>query len=346
VNQVRRQNNFARLRLATGLLGFCLVTFCVSAATTNVVLWLNNGDRITGTLVSADTNQLVVATSWMPALPVPLAAITNREFRSDEPANAVAAAPTSTPVPVVTNRVVAKAKAAATSPEKTPAKIPKRWKTDLTLGLDLQSGAKERELYYGRFKFVYTLPYKTAPQKSFRTLLDYAVDYGQTDGVESANRMFGSAKADFDFATHAYIYNIGGAGYDLVRKIDFQTEVGPGVGYHLFRQPTFRMDVETGLNYQSQDRTTGEKVESVYARLAESVTWKPLPKVTLTERFEYFPNLDDGDQYRARLESTVSLALYDHLSLNLSLFNTYDTNPAAGVEKNEFLLRSSLGVSF
>jgi len=341
VNRLQRKNNSAWRCLSAALLGLCFTHASSLAATTNVVLRLNNGDRIAGSLVAADSNQLVVATSWMKALPVPLAAITNSEFSVVPPA--VATAPPTVPAPaaVVTNKAVAK----ITTPPPGP-KPPKHWKTDITLGLDLQNGAKDRELYYGRFKFVYTLPYKAAPQKSFRTLLDYSVDYGVTDEVETANRMYGSAKVDFDFATHAYIYNIVGAGYDLVRKIDNQTEIGPGIGYHLFRQPEFRMDVETGLNYQSQDRTTGEKVESVYGRLAESITWKPLPKVTLVERFEYFPNLDDGSQYRTRLESTVSLALLDHLSFNLSLFNVYDTNPAQGVDKNEFMLRSSLGVSF
>ena len=339
MNPARRRNNFARRWSAIALLGVLIGSAASFAATTNVVLRLSNGDRITGTLVSSNAHQLVVATSWMPALPVPLAVITNQVFSSGEGLTTTAAAP----APQVTNKVVA---AVAAAPEKKPTKPAKHWKTDLTVGLDLQSGAKDRELYYGRFKFAYTLPYKTAPQKSFRTLLDYAVDYGETDGVESANRMLGSARVDFDFAAHAYVYNIVGGGYDLIRKIERQAEVGPGIGYHLFRQPSFRMDVETGLSYQRQDRTTGEETESIYGRLAESVTWKPFPKVSVTERFEYFPSLEDSDQYRTRLESTLSVALLDHLSLSLSLFSLYDTNPAQGVDNTEVQLRSSLGVSF
>ena len=51
-------------------------------------------------------------------------------------------------------------------------------------------------------------------------------------------------------------------------------------------------------------------------------------------------------EYRARLESTLSLALWRSLSLNLPLLDLYDTAPAQGVNRNELQIRSTLGITF
>ena len=68
-----------------------------------VVLYLKNGDRLAGTIVAEDTNRVVLTTSWIKELRVPVAAIERREQTSAE-----AAPPKSpSPAPPATNGVVA-----------------------------------------------------------------------------------------------------------------------------------------------------------------------------------------------------------------------------------------------
>lgn len=328
----------------TGLLTVFFTLVASFAATTNVVLRLNNGDRIAGTLVATDTNQVVVATSWMKALPVPQSVITNREFTVIQPGAAPAA--TSAPPVSVAAKPPEVKPASATQTAATKPKPKKQWKTDVRVGTDFQSGAKDRSLYWGTFKLTYERPYKENPKKFFRNILDYRADYGETEGDKSVNRMSGSMKTDFDLTERWYLYNLGVVGYDEFRKIDFGYEVGPGVGYHVFNRPKFVLDAEAGLNYQFQDRIDDEDVESLYARVAESVTWKIAPKVTFTEKFEFYPSLERIEDFRFRLESTLSLAIVQNLSLNFSILDIYDTKPARTVDRNELLVRSSLGLSF
>jgi len=355
VSPVRRRNDSRLLRHTAECCLIFLALVSSPAATTNVVLHLSNGDRIAGTLVSVDTNQLIVATSWMKALPVPVSAITNRQFTvvgsPMTPAPTLSPAPTlppTSPAPaavagskLATNKPAASTQTAAVKP---PTK--KHWKTDIRLGTDFQSGEKDRSLYWGTFKLTYERPYKDRPKQFFRNVLDYRADYGETDDEKSVNRMSGSMKTDFDLADRWYLYNLGVIGYDEFRKIEFGYEVGPGVGYHLVRQPKFVLDVETGLNYQYQDRTDSEDTESLYARVAENMTWKIAPRITFTEKFEFYPSLESIDEFRFRLESTLSLAVVQNLSLNFSVLDVFDTNPARNVNRNELLVRSSLGISF
>jgi hypothetical protein len=189
-----------------------LLLFLAAAPAQTVVLHLKNGDRIAGTIVSEDTNRVVVTTPWIKELAVPLSAITLRETGLPQ------AAATNAPqrLPSVGPRTVASADQA------TSTNVVKHWKGEAHLGADYLYGAKDQELYYGRLKLAYEEPYALNPKHFFRDTLDYTVNYGwaenlgATNGnksVQSANDMYGSDKATADCLTlNWYAYNLGGAG--------------------------------------------------------------------------------------------------------------------------------------
>src|SRR5262249_55058266 len=199
--------------------------------------------------------------------------------------------------------------------------------------------------------------YPSNPKQFFRNIVDYSVDYGHTEkknattgqeeSVTSANRMEASDKTDFDFGKRKfYAYNLGAVGYDEIRKIDLHYEVGPGVGYHLLTRTNFVMNNELGINYQVQDRSDNTSTEKFYFRLAEDFTWKVNKTLTFTEKFEFFPRVENLGEYRSRFESTLSYGIWQNISLNLSVLDLYDTEPAANVPNNDLQVRSSLGFTF
>jgi putative salt-induced outer membrane protein len=295
-----------------------------------VVVTLRNGDRITGQLLAQETNQIIVATSWAPTLVLPLTAIGGLQTATGEVSIAVAPPP-----PPERPRAVT----AKTGPTA-------RLQTSINVGADFLSGAKDRQLYFGRVKSSFERPYPSNPKQLFRAVADYTADYGETDGVLSANRMTGTLKADFDFGRHAYCYGEVGGGFDEMRKIDVHLETGPGLGYHWIRTTPFTLNIEGGLNYQSQIRSAGGNVDSLYLRAGDNLAWKLADRIKLIKSFEFFLNTEDAAMYRFRLDSTLSFLLIRNLSLNLTLRDYYDTDPAPDVDKNEFQFRSSLGITF
>src|SRR2546427_8085082 len=290
------------------------------AGAETIILHLKNGDRLTGTIVSEDTNRVVITTRWSKELSVPAVEILSREKAPAEAApTPLPSAKPGTPVAIPI----------APPP---PAPKPKHWKGEVKIGADFLFGAKEQEIYYGRFKLVYEQPYPSNPKQLFRNILDYSVDYGRTEGVLSANRMDGSDKTDFDFGRKKfYVYNLGGVGYDEIRKIDLHFEEGPGLGYHLFTRSNFVMNLEAGVNYQAQYRSDNTTTEEFYYRLAEDMTWKLNKRFTFSEKAEFFPQVEDWGRYRARGEATLSYGLWQNLSLNVSVLDLYDTQPAHNV---------------
>ena len=353
-----RLGKFAAAAIALGLF-FPAKIF--SAET--VTFHLRTGERIVGAIVSQNTNRVVISNLWAGDISVPLAQIEKRKT------NVVAASTkksaVSTNVNARTTKVAAKSSAknvAAAVPAvsktnlvSSPVKPPKAklWHAQVDIGVDSLYGAKDRQIYNGRLKHTYARPYAQSPGKFFRNTADYLFEYAETDGVLSGNRMEGSDKIDFDVGKKFFLYNLGAAGYDEIRKIDLRYELGPGVGYHLLALTNFVMNVEGGANYQVQDRTALAKdVKNFYFRFAEDFTWKlpfqlkTLPNVTLTEKLEFFPRAEDPSEYRARFESKLSFPLLKNVTFNFSVIDLYDTQPASNISKNELQVRSSVGVAF
>ena len=298
-----------------------------------VILHLKNGDRLTGTLVSEDTNRVVIGTPWQNELAVPKTEISKRENVAATPGPT---APVAAPAPVVA------AKPAAPPVAPPP---PKHWNADLQFGLDIQESTKSRTLYYTRDKLSYARPL-WQQQIPFRSTIDYNYSYGKTEGIRSTDRMDGSSKSDLDVKKSLFVYNLGGAGYDKIRRIDLQYEEGPGVGYHLIARTNFVLNTEVGMNYQVQQFSDGNESKNVYFRLAEDLNWKINKKTDLVQKVEFFPQADTFSKFRFRFDSTLRYALLQNLSINLTVIDLYDSKPALNTNPNDLQIRSSIGVRF
>lgn len=332
--------------VALALVAICFAT-AMAVAADDIILRLKNGDRIAGRLISQDANALVIATNATQSVTVPISAISGfetggseRKFYPEPQIVPVAkSAPEPKPKPAPPAPVV-KVKAA-------PAvKPPRRIHGNIQLGSNLQFGARDQRAIFARAGTTYARPYTSDPKNFFRATTSYSYDYGETENVKSANRMAASLKTDFDLNPSTYCYNLIGVGYDEIRKIDSHYEIGPGFGWHALKKPTFTLDMELGADYQAQKRSAGGDIDSLFLRLSESVTWAIAPRVSLSEKFSAFANGEKIGQIRSRFESTLIYKLLENLSLNITVTDIYDSNPAPNVDKNEFQIISSIGITF
>jgi len=314
-----------------------------SFAAENVLLQLRNGDRITGSVVSENEKQVTISTVWSKEVVVPVDQILKREKAPVESQPAVAAGQNqkTADTPATKSTPAAKpAPVAVAAPAKpiTP-KPPQLWHADFQLGLDLIYGAKDRQNYYGKANVTYA-------KNRFRNIFELSGSYGETEGILSANRVDGFIKTDFDLGKRVYVYDVAGASYDEIRKIDHRFEIGPGLGDHLLKLTNFVLNAEAGFNYQAEYRTDDTEAENFYLRFAEQTSWKINHRFSLDEKFELFPRVEDFSQYRFRLETTLKYQLYQNISLNLTVLDQYDTSPAQSITKNDLQIRSSIGVKF
>jgi hypothetical protein len=305
----------------------------------NVILYLKNGDKITGFVVSEYTNRLVLSNSWVKELSVPLMEIERREITAAAGANRAG------------TNLVAKLKAQVTPPA--PPKLFKHWKGEAEVGLDLIYNTSDQQTYHGRFTLSYERPYDSDPKKFFRNTTDYSVEYGKIEQtvngvrqtVASSDKMGASDKTSFDITHRWYSYNLAGAGDDRIQNIRLRVEEGPGMGYHLLTLTNWVVNLENGVNYQIQYNTDKTHTRDFFYRVAEDVNWKINPRTTLVEKAEFFPRLNFSE-YRLRAEATFSYNLWRYVYLNMTVRDSYDTQPVDGARPNELEIHSALGVKF
>jgi putative salt-induced outer membrane protein YdiY len=312
-----------------------LVAVCVGGVSPTraaEVLWLRNGDRVTGTVLSGAGGQLVVSNAWNAALAIPLDQMEKRE-------PVVVAAPVAPPIVAVVLPAGTNAPLPVAQTPPPPKEKKSTWHGDAQAGLDVRRGAKDSQLYHGRLKI-------TQVYEKWRNILDYTAAYGKTDKTMSANRMDGALKTDFDLAHRMFAYNMLGTGYDRVRKLDLRYEIGPGMGYHLLTRTNLLLALEGGGSYEARDYSDGTFETSFSLRVAEDVTWKINDRLLAEEKLEFFPQFDNLADYRIRFESTLKFLLRQNLTLNLTLLDQYDASPPLGVPANDMQIRSAIGVKF
>lgn len=315
--------------------GVALVIDQAACQTTS--LDLKNGDRVSGFLVSESTNQLVLSNAWSSALTLPIAQIVRRTTNLSAGMVFQVGMTNQPPAEAASNNAACTISGTALSAPLPP--LTKKLAGEVEIGLDLLKGAKDRQLYHGRGKITYI-------NQRLRDTVDVMGSYGQTQGVVDSDRLDAANKTDFDLVTRWYAYNLLGAGYDHVRKIDLRYDVGPGVGWRMLKQPTLAFNVEAGFDYQTEDRNGSPDTSRFFARLSQSGSWKINHKFSLDHRFDYLPSLEDPTEFRLRGEANLRYWLLQHLSLNLTLLDIYDTSPAKDVTPNDLQFRSSIGVKF
>ena len=322
------------------------------AAPLSVRVHLRGGDRISGWLVSGNTNQVVVSNVWAGAVSIPLTAVLPAERT-----NLLALLRPRAVITPANKHPEHQAKIVRATETKKPkaviASLPHPvhrtkgiWHGQANVGLDAVFNTVNSQDYSLSFELDYDRPDADEPTRFFRNKFNVDGEYQRSAGQESANRADASNKSDFDLWKKTYGYTLEGVGFDEVQGIDFEYQLGPGGGIHLVKLPKFALNFESGLDYQEQYRRNNTRLDSLSVRVAEDATWNLRRNLTLTENEAFYPDLQYGAEYRDNFTSTLSYGFWKNLSLNLTVNDNYQSQVVAGVSPNRFEVQSSLGVSF
>lgn len=302
-------------------------------------LQLRNGDTVSGQLVSESPTNLVLRTPWAANLAVSKAEVVKRDAL---PAVAPVALKPAPVAPAVAAQPVAPVlKLVPPKPAAPPAAKPKsEWSFELEVGADLAFSTVDRSVYHGRVRVNNTYG-RLRNSGEFRTA------YGDAQGRVTENRFDASLKTDLDLNQRKFfLYNLAGVSMDKIRNIDLRYEIGPGVGYHLIQKPKFTLDVESGAAFEHREFANRSADEHLLFRLAEKATWNISSKLSMNERFEIFPNLDQLGEFRIRFEANIRYSFWKNVYLTLGLIDQWESDPAPGVSQNDLQIRTSVGARF
>jgi putative salt-induced outer membrane protein YdiY len=144
-------------------------------------------------------------------------------------------------------------------------------------------------------------------------------------------RLFGYLTADFQT--------------DALQSLNLRSVPGAGLGFHAIKSEHTTFDLLAGANYTRENYTTLTRNFAAVS-IGEELTHKVGTSTVITEKLYFFPNLNDPGEYRGTFNFGTVTKLNKWLGWQNSFGDIYVTNPPAGKRQNDVLLTTGLNFSF
>lgn len=359
------------------ILVFVLWLMASAAASADQVT-LQNGDRLTGSIVKSDAKTLLVRTEFAGDVSIKWEAVTTIE--SNQPLHLVlkdgqtivgtvstsagkfeVATKETGKVEAVKDAVVAvrnddeeKAYEAAVERLRHP-KLTDFWSGALDTGLSSTQGNSQ------------SLSFSVAGKAARVTDRDKISVYTNAiyakstiNGVSSttAHDIRGGVRGDVNVSERLFVFAFTDLEYNAFQHLDLRNVLGGGFGYHAIKTQKTTFDVFGGGSFDQEyfaayslvtanptpqpalTRKTGEAV------IGEELNTKLNGRTTLNERFSFYPNVSDLGNYRTQFDINAATKLKNWLGWQVSFSDTYITDPPNGLKGNDQVLSTGLRLTF
>jgi putative salt-induced outer membrane protein YdiY len=330
---------------------------------------LNNGDRLTGSIITSDEKTVLIKTAYAGEVTVDRTMIT--ALRTDEPLNvtvkergvmkaavetadsAVKVEPpggevlTVKPDEVTAIRNDAMQKAHDREVERvTNPRWNDFWAGFVSFGLANSSGNSSTTTFS-------TTASATREAGKYKVILNFAQLYATQSTTQpagsTANKVSGGFRVDRDLTSRIFVYGANAYDFDEFQNLDLRVVVGGGLGYHVWKSERGYFDVAGGANWNHEVFSASAASpaftrDSAELNLGEEASYLAYKKVKLFERFAFFPNMTETGEYRFAFDATASVPVAKYLEANLGFNNRYLSNPPPGIKNNDTIL--SMGVRF
>lgn len=339
----------AGLVAAVGMIALALIG--VRPASADEVLF-NNGDRLSGTVLSVEGGKMKLKTAVAGEITVDLKDV--KTFTTDAPVE----------VRTKSNEVIT----GAAAPSDTPGAV------SLPAGAEAVDVRDVRldEVKYVNFDQTWTgavvagamvargNTYADQANVSFdatrRTLDDRLTftgaynlgrqrDPDTRDKETTVDNWYATGKYDYFFTEKLYGFASLRYDHDRIAELDRRVIPSVGVGYLWLDEADLKFDTEAGLAFVHERYEDGQTDDSLAARLAYHVK-KDLwgDKVTLFHNLEYYPSLERLDDYFVVTDAGVRAAMTARMFAEYKIEYRHDATPAEGLGDND--LRHVVGVGW
>ena len=357
------------------LLGIVVLLFASVALADVDKVTLKNGDRFSGTIVSADGKTLLLKTEFAGDVTVKWDAITAIESSQDlhltlkdgqrlsgkvstTDGKFVVAGAGTTAAPEEKDSIVAvrndvEQKTFDTETEKmSHPKFNYFWSGLLDTGLALTSGNSSTLSYT-----LATTAVRETPRDKLTVYSTYvfANDDSTPPKRTTANDFRGGVRGDLNVSPRLFVFALADFETNELQHLNLRQVYGGGFGYHVVKNDRTTFDVFGGASY---DRDSfgqyfllnpltffpGQRTNSAEILVGEELHSKLNARTTIGERFVFYPNMSDLGQYRYQFNATAATIIKKWLSWQVTFTDGYLSNPPFGIKSNDLLLSTGLRV--
>jgi putative salt-induced outer membrane protein YdiY len=160
------------------------------------------------------------------------------------------------------------------------------------------------------------------------------------------NELKGRLRGEYDLFQRVFAFGTYSGEYDEVEKLSFRGVPTAGLGYRLVDRENALLQVDMGGGHVYERFFGGDDNDFWTAVFGTEGRYELPFGATFRADAEYLPAVDDwSDDYLIRSSASISAPLTDRLSLQLSVFDFYDSTPAEDTDHNELKTSVSLGWS-
>ncbi|MCA1621673.1 MAG: DUF481 domain-containing protein [Acidobacteria bacterium] len=164
--------------------------------------------------------------------------------------------------------------------------------------------------------------------------------------VTTAEAIRGGARYDRDISDRLFGFALTDLERDKFQQLDLRLVFGGGLGIHARRTERTRLDIFAGGSYNREKFSTGLTRNSAEALVGEELSYKLSESTTLAQRAVLYPNLSEFGEYRFAFDLTGVTRLTRQLGLQATVSDRFQSNPLPGVKKNDLLLTTGIRVTF
>ncbi len=322
---------------------------------------LSNGDRLTGTIIKSDDKQLTLKTDYAGELKIDWTAV--QGLTSAEPLHIrtkagqtlvgpVASSDGNLTVTTASGSIQAakdevvniRSAAEETAYEKSlhPGLL-QGWNGGTNVGFALTRGNSQTK----NLALAFTATRATLHDK----LGLYANSvYATNDApgaipATTANAVQSGIRYDRDFAPRVFAFATADFQTDALQGLNLRSVPGAGFGYHAIKNEQTTLDFLGGIDYTRESYTAFTR-NFVAASAGEELMHKWGAATVVTQKLEFFPNLQSAGEYRGNFVFGTVTKLSKWLGWQNSFGDIYVTNPPPGKKKNDLMLTTGLNISF
>jgi len=132
--------------------------------------------------------------------------------------------------------------------------------------------------------------------------------------------------------------------------IDARIQLGAGYGRHLVQSSHTALDGTIGLSFNNE-WATGESGSNQSIEGVLNAEWHVFrfsdPETSLVSTLSVFPSITESGRWRSQFDITLSRDFFKDFTLDLTYFNSYDSDPPdAEAEKKDYGIVTSISYKF
>ncbi len=332
----------------TALAVAAIVVGFLSGARADEVLF-NNGDRLSGEVLSAEGGTLKIRTSVAGEVTVSLSDV--KTFTTDKPLKLKMKSGERITAPAAAAEAAGKVKLQTDGQARDVSlqevkyvNFSEAWYGAVVAGATVARGNTSSEDINASFDL-------NRRREIDRWTVTGGYNYGRQRNNDtnfkstSTDNWFTTGKYDYFLTEKLYAFGSLRYEHDRIADLDYRLVPGAGLGYFWVDRPDFKFDTEAGLAYVIEKYGDGREDDFLSARFAYHLKknlWDD--KVAFFHDFEYYPSLERLDDFLVIADAGLRAAITGNMFAEYKFEYRYDATPAEGKHYTD--LRHVVGIGW